>query len=108
MAAAMPLPSTGFCQVCQREAPTARVTFHQNIGALIMRFTKKIEGDLCRPCAERHFREMTLTTALLGWWGIISFIVTPFLLVMNVSAYMRARQLPETGATGAPPIVPGR
>jgi hypothetical protein len=31
---------------------------------------------------------MTGTTSLLGWWGIISFIVTPFFLLNNIGRYL--------------------
>jgi hypothetical protein len=30
-------------------------------------------------------------TLAAGWWGIISFFVTPFVLVNNIAFYIRSR-----------------
>jgi hypothetical protein len=76
-----------YCQSCGVEAPTKYVSYHQNIGALVMRFSKSVEGHLCKNCVHKHFWSLTGTTALLGWWGLISFIVTPFFLLNNVVRY---------------------
>lgn len=73
-----------YCQSCGIEAPTKYVSYHQNIGALVMRFSKSVQGNLCRNCVHKHFWSLTGTTAILGWWGMISLIVTPFFLVNNV------------------------
>jgi hypothetical protein len=68
---------------------------------VIARQWKKVEGEFCRPCIGKYFRSYTLTTLFLGWWGAISFIVTPFILINNVYHYLRASRLPE------PDLVPG-
>jgi hypothetical protein len=36
-----------------------------------------------------------LWTALLGWWGLISLIVTPFLLIYNIFRYLMTLSLPS-------------
>lgn len=36
------------CQSCGVEAPTKYVAFYQNIGALVMRFTRSAEGRMCK------------------------------------------------------------
>lgn len=82
------------CQGCGIEAPTKYVSFHQNIGALIMRFPKSIEGRLCKSCIHKYFWSMTGTTFFLGWWGTISFIVTPFFLLNNVGRYLLCIPMP--------------
>ena len=76
------------CQAYGVEAPTKYVSFHQNIGALVMRFSKSVEGELCKSCIHQHFWSLTGTTFLLGWWGTISLVITPFLLLNNVGRYM--------------------
>ena len=81
------------CQICGIEAPTTHIELHQNIGALVMRFHRTIKGNLCKTCIDRHFREYTLITLLLGWWGIISFFMTPVILVANISNYIKARNV---------------
>ena len=88
------------CQDCGVHAETKYVSFHQNIGALVMRFSQKVEGELCKSCIKRHFWTMTLITFLFGWWGIISFVLTPFFLLNNVIYGLRS-----LGMEPAPPRV---
>jgi hypothetical protein len=76
------------CQSCGVEAPTKHVVFYQNIGALVMRFYGQIEGNLCKSCIHKHFWKMTLINLFLGWWGVISLIVTPFFLLNNIFRYL--------------------
>jgi len=87
------------CQNCGREAPTRYVDFYQNIGALIMRFHKQMKGNLCRDCINKHFWNMTLITLFLGWWGVISFVFTLFVLPNNIIRYL--------GTLGMPPVPAG-
>ena len=97
------------CKCCGIEGPTKNVKFYQNIGILVTRQWSKIEGDLCRSCMVRYFRSYTLTTLFLGWWGVISAIVTPFILLNNVFQYFSASQLqdPGIGALNTPsPLAP--
>src|SRR6188508_1551016 len=82
------------CQDCGVEAATKYVSFHQNIGALVVHFTKSINGKFCKSCINRHFWGMTGKTFLLGWWGVISFIITPFLLLNNIVRYVFCLGMP--------------
>ena len=45
-------------------------------------------GQLCKACIDRQFWQKTMMTALLGWWGLISFLITPFVLLHNVIRYL--------------------
>jgi len=80
--------SSIFCQSCGREAQTKFVSFRQNIGVLVMRFTKSVEGNLCKDCSSKYFWSFTGTTLFLGWWGVISFIVTPFIILNNLFRFL--------------------
>ena len=62
--------------------------FYQNIGALLMRFTKRIDGNLCKSCIHKYFWEFTLITLILGWWGVISFLTTLFYIPNNIIRYL--------------------
>ncbi|MBK7857616.1 MAG: hypothetical protein IPJ65_03100 [Archangiaceae bacterium] len=84
------------CQVCGRQVPTARVTLMQNIGMLVARQSKTLQGDVCRPCGLRAFKSMTLTTLFLGWWGVISLVLTPVFLIGNLVAWSSLRALPAS------------
>jgi hypothetical protein len=86
------------CQLCGVQAATRHVVFYQNIGALIMRFHKSIEGELCKTCIHEQFWMFTLVNVTLGWWGIISLIVTPFFIINNVARYLMCLSMPPAGA----------
>jgi hypothetical protein len=91
------------CQNCLRDAPTKYVEFHQNIGALVIRFPKSIEGHLCKTCIHNKFWGMTTITLFLGWWGMISLIVTPFFLLNNIGRYLTCLGMPAVPPDAAPP-----
>ena len=76
------------CQACGVEAPMKHVAFYRNIGLLVMRFTNTAEGELCKSCIHKYFWQYTLTDLFLGWWGVISFIITPFLILNNIVRYL--------------------
>jgi hypothetical protein len=86
-----------------------RAKFQQNVGLLVLRLTRRVEGQLCAACVRRSFVQTTTTTALLGWWGVISFFVTPIYLIGNLSAYSQARAvlLSRHGRDGTTPRLPG-
>lgn len=86
------------CQDCGVEAATKHVSFHQNIGAFIVHFPSSIKGRLCKSCIHKHFWKMTGTTFFLGWWGTISFCITPFFLLNNIGRYLFC--------VGMPPVLP--
>jgi hypothetical protein len=93
------------CQACGVEAPTKYVSFHQNIGALVVRFSKSVEGWLCKSCVHKHFWSLTGTTFFLGWWGTISFLVTPFFLLNNVARYATCLTMPRVPEGAGPPVL---
>jgi hypothetical protein len=83
------------CMACHQNAPTQNVTIWQNVGALVMRFHKKVSGNLCRNCIDKYFWEYTLITFFFGWWGVISFFFTLFILPSNLITFLGSRKLPR-------------
>ncbi len=79
------------CAICLEEAPTVYVVLSQNIGALFARFHRRVEGELCKNCITRIFGRFTGITLLLGWWGFISAVITPIILVRNTGYFCIAR-----------------
>jgi hypothetical protein len=77
------------CQICGSDKTTVFAEFSGNIGALIMRFERSIRGYMCRICMGRQFWKFTAMNFFLGWWGVISFFVTPFYLVINTIVYFK-------------------
>lgn len=86
------------CASCGLQVPTKLVEFQQNIGMIVTRRKARIAGPLCRRCASAYFKSYTLTTVFLGWWGVVSFIVTPVFIVSNVIQFLKARSLPAPQA----------
>lgn len=93
------------CQACGVEAPARYVEFYQNVGALVMRFHKRMKGNLCKRCIHKYFWKYTMTTATVGWWGTISLVVTPFFVVNNIVRYVGALGLEGVPAGARPPVV---
>lgn len=78
--------------------------FFQHIGAVVLMFNRHIRGSLCRSCVNQHFATTTLITSFVGWWGMISFFLTPFFLVNNVVRYLCClplKPIPGTKACGS-------
>lgn len=76
------------CQICGCDAELRHVSFHQHTGMLVLWIHRSIKGKLCKSCISRHFWEMTTSTMCLGWWGMISFIITPICLINNIGRYI--------------------
>ena len=93
--AARPL---GVCQSCFARAPVQQVLFVQHVGALVMYFHKRIGGKFCRNCVNKYFRQFGLVTLFFGWWGLLSMIATPFVLLIDTFNYFRAWSLPPVPA----------
>lgn len=81
---------TANCQVCGSIRETKYVAFHRNVGMLFQRQTYSIKRNMCRSCIHKTFWEYTFKNLLLGWWGMISVVVTPIYFVMNLFVYLTA------------------
>jgi len=86
------------CDSCGVKAPTRYAAFHQHIGAIVLMFHQRYRGNMCRECIDSIFKRTTLTTLGLGWWGMISMIVTPFVLIHNVVRYLIVRDVESSPA----------
>lgn len=76
------------CQICGSLAQTKNVEFYGNIGMLFARRNYSIKGRLCKNCIDKQFKQKTLMTLFLGWWGTISFIITPVYLINNIVRFI--------------------
>ena len=84
----------GKCQLCGSMRQTAFVKFERNIGMLVLRQRRYLQGNLCKTCVGKKFWEFQGLNLLLGPWGMISLVMTPVFLVTNSVAYSKAmRQL---------------
>ena len=81
---AHPAPvSESTCRICSSE-PAAQVTFRQHTGMLLLMRFGRFEGPFCRDCGLFVFRKATAHTLLAGWWGWLSFFITPVVIVINL------------------------
>jgi hypothetical protein len=91
---ANPVGMMGRCQVCGNTRQTSQVKFHHNIGMVVLRQTRSIQGNMCKTCMRSKYWEFMGKNLLLGPWGIISIIVTPIYMVTNTVTYVsNARKL---------------
>ncbi|MET9437365.1 hypothetical protein [Streptomyces sp. NPDC006551] len=66
-------------------------------------------GVFCRTCGLSLYRQMTSDTLVTGWWGLLSFFVTPFVVLGNVLGARGAlRRLPEPYGASRQPLDPGK
>jgi hypothetical protein len=82
------------CQACSANAPTRYVEFYSNIGMIFIRWEKSIKGYLCKSCVSGYFWEYTLASLALGWWGIISLMANPLIILNNVFRYIPCLFMP--------------
>jgi hypothetical protein len=94
--------ATMICERCGSEAPTKRVNFYRNIGAIVIRFPQSTECNLCKRCVHEVFWKYTLINATLGWWGMRSVVLTPIYIVSNTIQYILCLGM----RTASPPTTP--
>jgi hypothetical protein len=101
------------CRLCgSTPAAAGRFRAHQGF-IVIMRFLR-LDGPFCRDCGLATFRRMTGQTLLLGWWGPLSFFITPVTVLINLVRRGRFTRLAppqreaHIAAAMPPPLNPGR
>ncbi len=91
------------CQRCGFEAPNKYVQYTENVGLFIVRFRNHFAGHLCKKCNRRVYWRMTMVNVLLGWWGIVSLLMTPGILIDNLIWRLRTRSIPSSPPGSGPP-----
>lgn len=91
------------CQSCGIEAPSKHVSFHQNIGMLIMRHSRSFNGSVCKSCLHSQFWAMTGTTIGIGWLGMISLVIAPIFVINNLYYYLGSLGMPPVPLGARPP-----
>jgi hypothetical protein len=76
------------CESCGLPAETKYVEFYENVGLVFIRQHRSVKANLCKACIDFYFWNLTGKTMLLGWWGVISFIITPFILLNNILRFI--------------------
>lgn len=78
-------PNTVFrqCSYCGRVVATRFMSFSKHFGMIIMMRTEDTSGHFCWRCMQVLYVENTLITLIAGWWGVISLLMTPMLVLTN-------------------------
>jgi hypothetical protein len=63
-----------------------------------MRFHKKFQGRVCKRCLHKLFFEYAGISAVAGWWGVISMIVNPFMILIDIFQYLTRLTMPPVPA----------
>ena len=92
-----------YCQKCGCQAPTRHVSFHQNIGLLVMRLYNGTDGHLCKPCIHKTFWTYTAVNMTVGWLGVISLILAPIFMINNIVQYIGCLGMESPQAGAVPP-----
>ena len=66
---ANPAGMMGRCQICGNMRQTSQVTFNHNIGMVILRQTRTIQGSMCKTCMRSKYWEYMGKNLLLGPLG---------------------------------------
>ncbi|MET7965673.1 hypothetical protein [Micromonospora sp. NPDC005305] len=96
------------CRCCG-SVPAIKGTLHGHQGFLLLMRTLTQRGPFCRSCGIALCRDLSAKTLWQGWWGPISMIITPLLLIGNLVTRVRLGRLgePVPGAPGTP-ATPGK
>ncbi|MET9962687.1 hypothetical protein ABZ128_27075 [Streptomyces sp. NPDC006326] len=100
-------PGAYACRLCGAQ-PAAPVTVRGHQGMLVlMRFLSR-PGPFCRDCGLATYRQMTGDTLWQGWWGPLSFFITPVTVLTNLGARASFRRLAPPVGGFRPPLPPGK
>ncbi|MFR9776050.1 hypothetical protein ACL02O_08315 [Micromonospora sp. MS34] len=96
------------CRFCG-SFPAIKATLHGHQGFIVFMRLLTQHGPFCRSCGIAVCRDMTANTLWQGWWGFLSMIITPVVLLGNLITRVRLGRLgePVPGAPGTP-AAPGR
>jgi len=81
------------CRFCGC-VPAADTTFRGHRGMLVIMQFRHVRGPFCRDCGLATFRKMTADTLIQGWYGYISFVVTPVTVLINLARRGKVANLP--------------
>lgn len=75
------------CQKCKAHGPVTKASFCGVVGMLFTWEFFSTHSELCASCLRRQFLDYTLTSLALGWWSVISLLITPFVLGYNLVSF---------------------
>lgn len=85
-------PQVVQCRFCGC-VPAADTTFRGHRGMIVVMSFLHVKGPFCRNCGLSVFRDMTAKTLIGGWWGYVSFIITPITVLINLTRHAKVAGL---------------
>ena len=80
----------GKCPVCGGPGPVELFLSHRVFSAVVVTSWKSVPQISCRRCATKSQLGSTLSSLLLGWWGIPwGLVVTPVQIARNLAGLAR-------------------
>lgn len=96
------------CQVCGG-SPAIPIRFLSHQGMIVLYRQIRYGGTFCRDCGLSVFRTVMNRTLLVGWWGLISFFLNIYAIIVNLVGWARLRGLAEpVRMSGKTPLNVGR
>ncbi|WP_188298664.1 hypothetical protein [Streptomyces sp. CBMA156] len=88
--------------------PAVNATVRGHQGLIIAFRMLRMTGPFCRTCGTATVRDMSARTLVQGWWSLVSWLLTPITLLLNLGPHNRFKQLPHPvpGSHG-PQLDPG-
>ncbi|MGW5667009.1 LppU/SCO3897 family protein [Micromonospora sp. NPDC003776] len=107
-APAGPATTVRTCRFCG-SVPAIKASLHGHQGFIVFMRVLTQHGPFCRSCGIAICRDMSAKTLWQGWWGFLSMIITPLVLLGNLITRIRLGRLgePVPGAPGTP-AMPGK
>jgi hypothetical protein len=81
------------CTLCG-SVPAAAAKFRGHQGMIIIMRFLSLDGPFCRDCGLATYRNMTSRTLVQGWWGYVSFLITPLVVLFNLIPRQKVASLP--------------
>ncbi|WP_018349944.1 hypothetical protein [Longispora albida] len=94
------VPGPGECRYCG-SGPALKLNMYGHVGLVIAFRTLTAAGPFCRDCGIAVFRQMSGKMLYQGWWGPLSLVICPIMLIVNLVSRLRL------GGLRAPSPVPG-
>jgi hypothetical protein len=79
--------------------PAALIPMERNVGMIVLRQQYRTDGPFCRNHAIANARRYLGLTLVLGWWGVISFLVNFKMVATDLVALRTAQALPAPTAS---------
>lgn len=77
------------CQICGKRAATTEIRALKVTGLVIVMTLSQIALRACRQCGVQAYLKGATHSLALGWWGVISFFVTPGFVVHDLFMILR-------------------